>query len=179
MLINILYYYDKRHNKSYLENLVKDNEQGINLISKYLNSLEGKEIPPYVGHLTLIELISKLASNIEICTKMLEHEDLENLDIMYFLDKMNEKTYQDFGRTWKLENIDEEAKYLYWKTIKIRCKNNGKIFNTTKEASEWCGLKTRQRINDNANGKIKSAGKDPITGKKLTWEHIIEYESLL
>lgn len=179
MLFNILYTYDKKYNKSYLESLIKDNEGGIEFIAKYLDSLDGKVIPPYVGHLTLISMISKLAFNIELCTGMLECEHLEELDIKEGLHKMDEKTYNDVSHTWSLETIDEDAKYLCWQHYKVRCKNNGKIFDSTSEASKWCGLKTKQLISANIRGKNKSAGKDPVTGEKLTWEYVTEYESLL
>lgn len=179
MLFNILYTYDKKYNKSYLESLIKDNEGGIELIAKYLDSLDGKIIPPYVGHLTLISMISRLAFNIELCTGMLECEHLEELDIKEGLHKMDEKTYNDVSHTWHLERVDEDAKYLSWCILKTRCKNNGKIFNSNEEAAKWCGLKSGGGIGKNINGKAKSAGKDPVTGEKLTWEYVTEYESLL
>lgn len=179
MLLNILYDYDKKYNKSYLESIIEDNNQGIKIINEYLDTLDGKEIPPYVGHLTLISMISRLASNIEKCTELLEYENLEELEIKYAIHILNEITYKVFSRTWHLETVDEDAKYLCWKRFKVKCKNNGKIFDNIKEASKWCGLKSRRLISANIRGKNKSAGKDPETGEKLTWEYVIEYESLL
>ena len=179
MLLNILYDYDKKYNKSYLENIIKDNEHGIKIISKYLDTLDGKVIPPYVGHLTLISMISRLASNIYGCTNLLKQENLEDLELKLSIHILNEMTYRDFSHTWSLETVDEDAKYLCWQHYKVRCKNNGKIFDGTSEASEWCGLKTKQLISANIRGKNKSAGKDPVTGEKLTWEYVTEYESLL
>lgn len=57
---------------------------------------------------------------------------------------------------------------------KIRCKNNGKIFLSLKDAAKWCGLAGTTGISAVLTGKRKYAGKDPDTGKKLSWEQILE-----
>lgn len=55
---------------------------------------------------------------------------------------------------------------------KVKCLNNGKEFNTMKEASDYAGLKSTSKIGMVCNGKRKSAGKHPITGEPLHWEFV-------
>lgn len=53
---------------------------------------------------------------------------------------------------------------------KIKCSNNGMIFNTISEAAKWCGLKNGSGITLFLQGKRMFAGKDPTTKEKLKWE---------
>ena len=53
----------------------------------------------------------------------------------------------------------------------VKCLNNGMIFNTAKEAGEWCN-RNYSSICKCCNGKQKTCGKDPITGEKLKWKYI-------
>ena len=57
-------------------------------------------------------------------------------------------------------------------TKKIRCIETNTIFNSIKEATEWCNLKHHQSISANLTGKRKSAGKLPGTNIPLHWEYI-------
>ena len=54
---------------------------------------------------------------------------------------------------------------------KVKCITTGEIFNCIKEANEkyniHCG-----NIGQCCKGKLKSAGKHPITGEKLVWEFL-------
>ena len=52
---------------------------------------------------------------------------------------------------------------------RIKCLETEEIFNSIKEAAEWCGLKSASGISDYLNGKKKSAGKHPLTKEKLHW----------
>lgn len=52
---------------------------------------------------------------------------------------------------------------------KIRCINNGKIFNSIHEAEKYYNT-YKDAIGRCLRGKIKTAGKDPKTGEKLKWE---------
>lgn len=57
--------------------------------------------------------------------------------------------------------------------IKIKCLNTGEIFNSVKDACEWCGLSqwSRSMTEYLYNKKNrKSAGKHPITKEPLQWE---------
>lgn len=53
---------------------------------------------------------------------------------------------------------------------KVRCKNNGMVFQSSSKAAKWCGLASSGSITAAIRGVKKSAGKDPITKEKLTWE---------
>lgn len=55
---------------------------------------------------------------------------------------------------------------------KVKCINNGKIFDSLEEARTWCGLKSTSHISDCCRGERKSAGKSPDTGEKLSWQYI-------
>ena len=45
------------------------------------------------------------------------------------------------------------------------------VFQSAKEASEWCGLKSRSWIYLCCKGKAITAGKHPETGEPLRWEY--------
>lgn len=68
------------------------------------------------------------------------------------------------------------AKHVKATTIqtkqKVKCINNGKIFDSLEEARIWCGLKSTSHISDCCRGERKSAGKSPDTGEKLSWQYI-------
>lgn len=68
------------------------------------------------------------------------------------------------------------AKHVKATTIqtkqKVKCINNGKIFDSLEEARIWCGLKSISHISDCCRGERKSAGKSPDTGEKLSWQYI-------
>ena len=54
---------------------------------------------------------------------------------------------------------------------KVQCITTGKKFNCIKEASEYYYI-CRQHISKACNGKLKSAGKHPVTGEKLIWKYL-------
>lgn len=54
---------------------------------------------------------------------------------------------------------------------RVRCINNGMLFESQAEAARWCGLKRRQSITDFLqNENSIYCGTDPNTGEKLQWE---------
>ena len=59
------------------------------------------------------------------------------------------------------------------RATKIRCLNDGRIFNTITEAGIWSGTH-RSNIIKQIKGKFKTAGKHPETGEPLKWEYIKE-----
>ena len=64
---------------------------------------------------------------------------------------------------------------------KVICLNNKKIFNSLKDAQEYCGLASSGQIIESCKyNKItqkfdKYAGKDPITKERLTWMYYEDY----
>ena len=54
---------------------------------------------------------------------------------------------------------------------KVQCITTGKKFNCIKEASDFYSI-CRQDISKACKGKLKSAGKHPVTGEKLIWKYI-------
>lgn len=58
---------------------------------------------------------------------------------------------------------------------KVICLNNLLVFNNSRLAGEYGGLKSRSKVNECASGKLKHAGKHPETGEKLSWMFLDEY----
>ena len=54
---------------------------------------------------------------------------------------------------------------------KVMCINNSIIFDTVIEAAKYAGT-YRSNIAKQIQGKIKYAGKDPVTGEPLTWQYL-------
>lgn len=52
---------------------------------------------------------------------------------------------------------------------KVLCVETGIIFNTIKEAKEWCGAPA---IGQCCRGNVSYSGKHPLTGEKLHWKFI-------
>ena len=56
---------------------------------------------------------------------------------------------------------------------KVKCLNTNQIFNSCREAADWCGLAGTSGIALVCNGgKQKTAGVHPITKEKLKWEYV-------
>ncbi len=58
------------------------------------------------------------------------------------------------------------------KKKKVKCLNNGQIFNSLEEACNWCGLKSQSCISRVCNKERKTSGRHPITNEKLIWEWV-------
>ena len=82
--------------------------------------------------------------------------------------KLGEKNPM-YGKHHTTEWKEEVSKKL---SKSIKCLETGQIFNSRKEAAEWCGLKSSSGISDCLSGRKKSAGKHPISGVKLHWIEI-------
>ncbi|MCC8068725.1 MAG: GIY-YIG nuclease family protein [Ruminococcus sp.] len=54
----------------------------------------------------------------------------------------------------------------------VQCVETGEIFICLQDAADWCGLSRGSSIGDYLRGRVKSAGKHPITGEKLHWIEI-------
>ena len=53
----------------------------------------------------------------------------------------------------------------------IRCLNNGKVFNSINEASQWANIGS-DYLYQHLRGRTDYAGKDPVTGELLQWERV-------
>lgn len=56
---------------------------------------------------------------------------------------------------------------------KVKCVNTGEIFNSIREAGDFCNMKHPSNISECCKGKRKTAGKHPVTGEKLIWEYLM------
>lgn len=89
-----------------------------------------------------------------------------------------DKTNNSFNNlewvTQKYNMIHAVKNGLISRNRKVKCLNNGMIFETIRDAEMWCGLskKSCSLYNYFKNSNRKSAGKDPVTGEKLRWELI-------
>ncbi len=61
------------------------------------------------------------------------------------------------------------------KRRKVICLNNNKVFGSIIKASKFCNLKSHTSISACCRGKVKSAGKDPVTKETLKWMYYDEY----
>ena len=59
---------------------------------------------------------------------------------------------------------------------KVICLNTREVFGSCKEAREWCGCKGD--IGACCKGHSKSAGRHPITGERLAWAYLYDYDKL-
>lgn len=56
---------------------------------------------------------------------------------------------------------------------KVKCLNTGEVFNSCREAADWCGLVGTSGIASVCNqGKQKTAGVHPTTKEKLKWGYV-------
>lgn len=57
---------------------------------------------------------------------------------------------------------------------RVRCITTGEVFSSMEDAYLWCKLQSSGSIRANLQGKQKTAGKHPKTGKPLKWELVEE-----
>ena len=60
------------------------------------------------------------------------------------------------------------------RALRVMCKNTGQVFDTIKQAAEWCGLRSTSDIIYCCKGKSKTAGKHPETRERLHWIYYSE-----
>ena len=78
-----------------------------------------------------------------------------------------------YGYQWSKEKVDKLPPVPVHLGKLVRCIETGQIFPSTREAANWCGLKSCSPIKDYLAGRgCKSAGKHPETNEKLHWEYI-------
>ena len=81
-------------------------------------------------------------------------------------------SYLHEGTKYGIVEYDGEIEKKYGSFHKVICVNTMEIFDGISIAQEKYGI---DNISANCNGTIKSAGKDPITGKPLVWMYYEEY----
>ena len=92
--------------------------------------------------------------------------------------QFSEEHKRKLSESKKGKKLSEETKQKMSeaKSKKVICLETLQIFDNTTKAGEWCGV-ARTTIKNHLNdGKKKSAGKHPITGEKLHWMYLDEYE---
>ena len=81
--------------------------------------------------------------------------------------------YQNLEWVTVKENVNHAVTNgLVHRCKKVKCLNNGLVFPSINEAANWCGLSQdghslREYFSKPSR---KTAGKDPVTGERLTWE---------
>lgn len=72
------------------------------------------------------------------------------------------------------EEVKKRLEYINFKprttSRKVRCLNTGEIFDSITLASNWC--LQGSNISECCKGKLKTAGKHPITDERLKWEYV-------
>lgn len=80
-----------------------------------------------------------------------------------------------YGKHHSQESLEKISEHRQGKGgKKVLCEQTGEIFECMMDAARWCGLKTSCSIGQCCMGKVKTAGKHPITKEKLTWRYIDE-----
>lgn len=59
---------------------------------------------------------------------------------------------------------------------RVICITTGKVFDTIKDGATYYNIRGKASISSCCNGKLKSAGKHPITGEKLIWKYLEDSE---
>lgn len=78
-----------------------------------------------------------------------------------------------YGYQWSKEKVDRLPPVPSHLGKLVRCIETNQLFPSTREAANWCGLKSCSPIKDYLAGRgYKSAGKHPETGEKLHWEYV-------
>lgn len=78
-----------------------------------------------------------------------------------------------YGYQWSKEKVEKMPPTATSKGKLVHCITTDMYFPNTKEAANWCGLKSSTNIRDCCRGyKHKTAGKHPETGEKLHWEYV-------
>lgn len=96
----------------------------------------------------------------------------------------NEKLVWMYYKDYITKSDDEIRQYIDNKKLipynskKIICLTTGEIFNTIKDASEWCNMSSVSTISACLSKKYKYAGKHPVSGEKLKWMHYEDYIKL-
>ena len=91
--------------------------------------------------------------------------------------KAKGKDHFNYGKSLAEETKEKMSKKrkgeLNSNSKQVRCINTGKIFKYIREASKYYSV-AAESIGQCCKGKLKSAGKHPITGEKLIWEYVEE-----
>lgn len=146
-------------------------ENNINLIELDCSKSSFSFIENKIKENTFLENITKKEK--EEMLKIIEYNKKYQIDDIIKLYKSGKSLAQvgkEFGLDYgTIVNILERHNVKSRGMGKrVMCKNNGKIFKSTQEAADWCGLKTRSKIGMVCNGQRKHAGK--MNGVPLSWE---------
>ena len=63
------------------------------------------------------------------------------------------------------------------RALKVMCLNTGQIFNTAKEAAQWCN-RDNSCLSKCAKGKMSYCGLHPVTKEKLHWKYLDKTEDI-
>ena len=89
--------------------------------------------------------------------------------------KYSGQNHPFFGQHHTKESLEKISQHRQGKGgKKVLCEQTGEIFECMMDAARWCGLSTACSIGQCCLGKVKTAGKHPITKEKLTWRYINE-----
>lgn len=111
----------------------------------------------------------------------------ESLKGRVFTEETKKKMSESFKEKWKDEDYKkkmsesfkgkqrtEETKKKISEShnVKVICTTTNKIFKSIKLAAEYYNLKSSSNIVDCCKGRVKTAGKNPVTGEKLKWAYL-------
>ena len=82
-------------------------------------------------------------------------------------EQKNKISKSNIGKHNRKHTLEEKYKMSEKKKKRVICLNNNKVFNSIKEAAEWCNLKGWGNISAVCNKQRQSAGKHPQTNERL------------
>lgn len=169
-------------------------ENGYNLTTGGENISVGKSVI-HLKDRTIYNFVREAASNAGVTTITMIAWCKQKRNYMY-LDEYNslskeekdywtnynweESDHQKLSKAHSRENLSNETIKKYSeatsgeknpRALKIYCPQLNEVFNCIKYATDKYGV-NRGSISSCIKGKLKSAGKHPVTGEKLTWELI-------
>lgn len=180
-------YYIKFYNSLY-------REDGYNLTPGGENTSIGKEVI-CLKNSKIYNYVSEAAKDANVCGATMSSWCKQKHNYMYLkeYEKLSdeEKTYwcnfdwekydhNKLSNAHKRENLSEETLRKASMSLsgannprarKVYCPQLNETFNCIKDASDKYNI-NRGSISSHLKGNLKSAGKHPITGEKLTWELI-------
>ena len=130
------------------------------------------ENKPQVNHIDGCKY-NNIVQNLEWCTNQENHIHAWKTGLSKMTQEQKRKTSEALKgkkNPFYGKHHTEEAKRKVSKPV--ICITNNKSFKTITEAAEWSGT-GRQAIAAQIRGKLKTAGKDPITKEPLKWRYII------
>lgn len=152
-------------------------ENGYNLTTGGENTSIGKSVI-YLKDGTIYNYVNEAAQEANVQSVTMISWCRKKHNYMY-LDEYNtlSKTEKEYWKNFNWEEFDHQKLSQATsgdnnpRALKVYCPQLDETFDCIKYASDKYGV-NRSSISSCLKGRLKSAGKHPVTGEKLTWETV-------